>query len=325
MNPGSPMSEKHEIIVDEQHHDFRLDKFLSLTTEFSRTRIQDLLKNNAISVEPSKPFDAKTKVKNKERYTLIVPDAVEAEPRAEAIALNIIFEDEHLLVINKPANFVVHPAPGHFEGTLVNALLHHCPDSLSGIGGVKRPGIIHRLDKDTSGILVVAKSDAAHQGLSRQFHDRQEHLEKIYLALVWGRPYPPTGLIDAPIGRHPKDRQKMMVISSGKSAQTSYKIKKVFTSIKDPANYISLIECRLHTGRTHQIRVHLNYLGIPIIGDLMYGKKTKKDLWQPEVHNFPRQALHAYSLAFTHPITLEHLSFKADLPNDMQNLFNILN
>jgi 23S rRNA pseudouridine1911/1915/1917 synthase len=317
------MDEKYyEVVVDEYHHDFRLDKFLSLSTPLSRTRIQDLLKNASITVEPVKPFDANTKVKRGECYLVRIPEALEAIPKPQNIPLNILFEDDHLLVLNKPANFVVHPAPGHHDGTLVNALLHHCGDSLSGIGGVKRPGIIHRLDKDTSGILVVAKTDAAHQGLSQQFHDREEQLTKIYWAIVWGRPYPTSGTVDGPIGRHPKDRQKMAIIPGGKSAQTGYKILKSFASSKDPQSHISLIECRLYTGRTHQIRVHLQHLGIPIVGDDSYGKKPKKDLWPNAVYTFPRQALHAYSLAFMHPITQQQLLFQAPLAEDMQQLLN---
>lgn len=311
---------KVEIVVDERHHNLRLDKFLTLTTAFSRTRLQELLKSGAISVEPCKPLDANTKVKSTEKYTLIEPLPIEADPTAQDIPLNIIYEDEHLLVLNKPANFVVHPAPGHSNGTLVNALLHHCGDSLSGIGGVKRPGIIHRLDKDTSGILVVAKSDAAHQGLSKQFHDREDSLEKIYLCLVWGRPYPTSGLIDAPIARHPRDRQKMAIQTHGKTAQTSYKTLKHFTNDKDPQSFISFLQCTLHTGRTHQIRVHTQHLGTPIIGDQFYSKKAKKNLWPEFVTTFPRQALHAYSLKFTHPITHENHRFDAPLADDINQL-----
>ncbi len=317
------MDEKYyEVVVDEHHHDLRLDKFLTINTPFSRTRIQDLLKDTSITVDPLKPFDANTKVKKGERYFVSIPDAIDAIPQPQDIPLNVLFEDDHLLVINKPTDFVVHPAPGHYDGTLVNALLHHCGDSLSGIGGVKRPGIVHRLDKDTSGILVVAKTDAAHQGLSQQFHDREEQLTKIYWAIVWGRPYPTSGIIDAPIGRHPKDRQKMAVTPTGKSAQTRYKVLKAFTSSKDPQSYISLIECQLHTGRTHQIRVHLQHLGIPVIGDSVYGKGPKKGLWSEALYSFARQALHAYSLAFMHPITREQLSFQAPLADDMQLLLS---
>lgn len=319
------MDEKYyEVVVDEHHHNLRLDKFLSLNTPLSRTRIQDLLKSTSITIHPTKPFDANTKVKKGERYFVNIPNAIEAIPRPQNIPLDILFEDDHLLVLNKPADLVVHPAPGHYEGTLVNALLHHCGDSLSGIGGVKRPGIIHRLDKDTSGILVIAKTDAAHQGLSQQFHDREEQLIKVYQAIVWGRPYPPFGVIDAPIGRHQKDRQKMAVTPAGKTAQTSYKTLKSFSSLKDPQSHISLVECQLHTGRTHQIRVHLQHLGFPIIGDSIYGKKPKKGLWDETVYTFQRQALHAYSLTFIHPITKEHLSFQAPLANDMEQLLDII-
>ncbi|MCE2716281.1 MAG: RluA family pseudouridine synthase [Pseudomonadota bacterium] len=319
------MDEEHYDVTAEEHHQgIRLDKFLSLTTPLSRTRIQDLLEKNAITVNPLKPFDASSKVKRGECYTIKVPTAIEAEPSAQNIPLNIVFEDEHLLVINKPADFVVHPAPGHADGTLVNALLHHCGASLSGIGGVKRPGIVHRLDKDTSGLLVIAKNDKAHHKLSQQFHDREDHLEKLYWAIVWGAPYPASGTIDAPIGRHPKDRQKMGIVKNGKNAQTSYKVLKTFCSLKDAQYKISLIECKLHTGRTHQIRVHLHHLGTPIIGDNVYGKKPKSGVWPEDAYDFPRQALHAYSLTFLHPISQTKLSFQAPLAEDMENLLNAL-
>lgn len=315
------MNEKYVVIVEEHHQGLRLDKFLSITVPLSRTRLQDLLKNKAINVTPEKYFDAHTKVKTGEIYTIVVPISIDAEPLPQDIALEILFEDDQLLVINKPADFVVHPAPGHWDGTLVNALLYHCGDSLSGIGGVKRPGIIHRLDKDTTGIMIIAKTDAAHQGLSQQFHDREVCLKKIYRALIWGRPYPASGVIDAPIGRHPKDRQKMAVNLRGKSAQTSYKVIKVFSSLKDPQNQISLVECELHTGRTHQIRVHLQHLGMPIIGDAIYGKnRIKQGLWPDAVYNFSRQALHAYKLDFLHPTTHEHISLSAPLADDIAEL-----
>ncbi len=319
------MNEKYEVAVEEHHQNLRLDKFLSSTTPLSRTRIQDLLKNQAINVTPVKPFAAHTKVKPGESYCIIVPVSIEADPLPQAIPLKILFEDDQLLVINKPANFVVHPAPGHQHGTLVNALLHHCGDSLSGIGGVKRPGIIHRLDKDTSGIMVVAKTDIAHQRLSQQFHDREIGLKKIYWALVWGRPYPTSGLIDAPIGRHLKDRQKMAINLRGKTAQTSYKVLKVLDCITDPQSQISLIECQLHTGRTHQIRVHLQHLGTPVIGDTVYGKsRIKQGLWPDAVYKFARQALHAYELTFLHPTTGRQLALQAPLADDLQELLKEL-
>lgn len=320
------MNEKYEILVEEYHHGTRLDKFLSTVTPLSRTRIQSLIKDQAIEVTPKKPFDAHTKIKLGENYIITVPESIEADPLPQDIALSVLFEDDQLLVINKPADFVVHPAPGHSNGTLVNALLHHCGESLSGIGGVKRPGIIHRLDKDTTGIMVIAKTDIAHHSLSQQFHDREIHLKKIYLALVWGRPYPTSRIIDAPIGRHPKDRQKMAINKHGKNAQTSYKVIKSFSSKVDIQSQISLIECELHTGRTHQIRVHLQHLGTPIIGDAIYGKsRTKKDLWPDTVYNFPRQALHAHKLDFLHPTTNEQISLSATLAEDMAYLIDELN
>lgn len=319
------MDEEHfDVIVQKNQEGIRLDKFLSLTTPLSRTRIQDLLEQKAIAVDPEKPFDAKTKVKEGEHYRIAVPPAIEANPSPQNIPLDILFEDSDLLVINKPANLVVHPAPGHQDGTLVNALLYHCGDSLSGIGGVKRPGIVHRLDKDTSGVLLIAKNDQAHQKLSAQFQNREDQLEKIYWAIVWGTPYPASGIIDAPIGRHPKDRQKMAIMKNGKSAQTSYKVLKIFSSLKDAQQKISLIECKLYTGRTHQIRVHLQHLGTPLIGDGVYGKKPKTGLWANAVYGFNRQALHAFSLRFRHPTSQELLSFQASLPNDMEDLLSIL-
>ncbi len=325
MSLGILMDEKYYKVVAQEHHNgLRLDKFLTLTTPFSRTRIQDLLKEGAIEVNPEKPFDAHTKVKKGESYAITEPAAMDDELVPQDIALNILFEDEYLLVINKPANFVVHPAPGHYDGTLVNALLYHCGDSLSGIGGVKRPGIVHRLDKDTSGILVVAKTDEAHQGLSKQFHDREAYLEKIYWAITWGGVYPASGIIDAPIGRHPRDRQKMAVTKNGKCSKTSYKILRTFTSAKDSQQKISLVECNLHTGRTHQIRVHLHHIGIPIIGDEIYGKKPKLGFWEEDVYLFSRQALHAYSLSFAHPISHQQLSFQAPLASDMKQLLEAL-
>ncbi len=320
------MNEKYEILVEEHHHGTRLDKFLSIVTPLSRTRIQSLIKDQAIEVAPKKHFDAHTKIKSGENYTITVPESIEADPLPQDIALSILFEDDQLLVINKPADFVVHPAPGHSNGTLVNALLYHCGESLSGIGGVKRPGIIHRLDKDTTGIMVIAKTDIAHHSLSQQFHDRDIHLKKIYLALVWGRPYPTSGIIDVPLGRHPKDRQKMAIHKQGKSAQTSYKVIKSFNSKIDIQSQISLIECELHTGRTHQIRVHLQHLGTPIIGDPLYGKnRTKKDLWPSIIYDFPRQALHAHKLDFLHPTTNEQISLSAPFADDMEDLIGELN
>jgi 23S rRNA pseudouridine1911/1915/1917 synthase len=319
------MNEIYNLIVTEEFEKQRLDKFLTIKTNLSRTRIQELLDLGYVQNLNERSIKANDKVKMGEQYTVVVPNAVDADPVPQNIPLDIIYEDSHLLVLNKPSGFVVHPAPGHGDNTLVNALLHHCKDDLSGIGGVKRPGILHRLDKDTSGIMVVAKNDKAHQGLAQQFHDRSDELKKIYYALVWGRPNPLHGIIDAPIARHPKFRQKMAIINSGKIAQTSYKVLKSFSSKIDSTQQISLVECLLHTGRTHQIRVHMQHIGCPIVGDALYGKgKIKQNLWPDEVYNFKRQALHAFSLNFMHPITLSSVNFEAPLANDIQILLDNL-
>lgn len=315
------MNECYELVVDEEFQKQRLDKFLTIKTTLSRTRIQELLDNGCVKTLAERAIKANDKVKPGEIYTVIIPKAVDAELIPQDIPLNIIYEDQHLLVLNKPSGFVVHPAPGHGDNTLVNALLHHCKNELSGIGGVKRPGILHRLDKDTSGIMVIAKSDIAHQGLAKQFHDRSQDLQKTYQTLVWGRPSPAKGLIDEPIARHPKFRQKMAVLNSGKVAQTSYKVLKTFESKQNVKEQISLIECILHTGRTHQIRVHMQHIGCPVVGDALYGKgKIKQNLWPDEIYSLKRQALHAFSLTFQHPVTLQVMSFEAPLAGDIQNI-----
>lgn len=238
----------------------------------------------------------------------------------------IVHSDEWLLVVDKPAGLVVHPAPGHGGGTLVNALLAHCGDSLSGIGGVKRPGIVHRLDKDTSGLLVVAKTDAAHKGLAAQFadHGRTGSLQRRYMALVWGVPRERQGAISAPLGRHPTQRLKIAVRpKDGREAITHYRVQRSFAAEGAKAPVASLIECTLETGRTHQVRVHLAHLGCPVIGDPLYapGFKTKSlslgEKARAAVSNLGRQALHAAYLAFDHPLSGELLEFESDLPSDM--------
>ena len=247
---------------------------------------------------------------------LLVPEPEPAEPQGEDIPLNIVFEDAHLLVVDKPAGLVVHPAPGHESGTLVNALIAHCGDSLSGIGGVKKPGIVHRIDKDTSGLVVIAKTDAAHAGLSKLFedHGRNLNLTRDYLAFVWGAPERAQGTVDAPIGRHATQRERMAVVSAarGREAITHWERLEDFGAA-------SLLACRLETGRTHQIRVHMAHIGHPLIGDLTYGAgfKTKVARLSPEaraaVEGLGRQALHAATLGFTHPVTGEDLLFESDV------------
>ena len=252
-----------------------------------------------------------------------MPAAEEAAIVGEDLALDIVFEDEHLLIVDKPAGLVVHPAPGHSSGTLVNALIRHCGDSLSGIGGVKRPGVVHRLDKDTSGLLVVAKTDAAHHGLAALFadHGRSGSLVREYRALVWGVLDAKAGVIDAPLGRHPRHREKMAVVSGerGRHAVTHWRLEAAL----GPA---SLIACRLETGRTHQIRVHLAHTGHPLLGDQVYGAgfKTKASQLSPQAQGalaaLGRQALHAAELGFEHPITGAPLHFESAPPADFAAL-----
>lgn len=294
----------------------RLDKALAtLAVEhdasLSRARLQALLEAGQITQSGKGIKDASLRVKEGAVYVVSVPPPEPAIPQAQAIALEIIHEDKDLLVINKPAGMVVHPAPGNRDQTLVNALIAHCGDSLSGIGGVARPGIVHRLDKDTSGLMVVAKSDQAHQGLSAQFADRT--LSRTYQALVWGHMAPPVGSIDAPIGRHARDRKKMAVTAKGKQAVTHYKALRHLTWNGKP---VTLVECKLETGRTHQIRVHLTHIKHPLLGDPVYGRRMAAG----HRLDFPRQALHAAALQFIHPVTKKKMKFAADLPADMATL-----
>ena len=294
-------------LVDPENKGMRLDKFLSIRLPFSRSRIAALIENG--HVLPSLAAD--TKVNPGQVFTVNIPEAIEATPRPQKIELNILYEDADLIVIDKPAGMVVHPGAGNFEGTLVNALLAHCGNSLSGIGGVKRPGIVHRIDKETSGILAIAKNDMAHQKLSEQFACHS--IQRVYQAVVYGIPLP-QGKIEGNIGRSPRNRQKMAIVSTGgKPAVTHYKlIKKLYQE------RAALIECRLETGRTHQIRVHMTSIGHPLVGDKTYGNPPKGT---PDIlRQFPRQALHAAVLTFVHPRTGETLSFSTPLPEDMSCL-----
>lgn len=295
----------------------RLDKALAEVTELSRARIQALIAEGRVSVSGKVETSAKAKVPAGARFEIHVPPAVEAEAQPQDIPLNVVFEDEHLIVVDKPAGMVVHPAAGNPDGTLVNALLHHCKGQLSGIGGVARPGIVHRIDKDTSGLLVVAKSDKAHEGLAEQFKDHS--IERRYLAVCAGHPRPEEGTIATRIGRSDANRKKMAVLdknsSRGKHAVTHYKLVRKLRSA-------SLIECRLETGRTHQVRVHCASIGHALLGDPLYGRtptelrRILKDL------GFERQALHAASLGFQHPVSGEWIEFASELPADMQELID---
>lgn len=304
----------------------RLDKFIadSILT-LSRTRIQSLIDQGMIELYPRRPILASTKIKLADTIIVTIPSAVKADPIAQDIPLDIIYEDEDLLVINKPSGLVVHPAPGHKDSTLVNALLAHCGESLSGIGGVKRPGIVHRLDKDTSGLMVVAKNDFTHHALTSQFCDRS--LSRTYQALVWGIPSPGVGTITNLIGRDPHNRQRMAVVNyNGKEAITHYRVLKSFNMSKEARLAISLVECTLATGRTHQIRVHMRHLGHPLLGDPLYGNmpKNAKKIWAEELCFVERQLLHAIFIKFTHPRTQESLTFKSKLASDMLEILNLI-
>jgi 23S rRNA pseudouridine1911/1915/1917 synthase len=322
--------EAHSVVVPEGAGRQRLDKVLAeAIPDVSRSRLKALIEGGAVTVDGSPVLDASRKVPPGARLELVVPPAEPADPDGEDIPLDVVYEDEHLIVIDKPAGLVVHPAVGNWTGTLVNALIHHCGDSLSGIGGVRRPGIVHRLDKDTSGLMVVAKTDKAHQGLAAQFadHGRTGPLERAYYALVWGSPEPYRGTIDAPLGRSQVDRTKIAVLKhSGKEAVTHYEVVERFPAQAGRNATASLVECHLETGRTHQIRVHMAAAGHPLIGDQDYGRhfltKANKlpEALAETVRAFPRQALHAFLIAFEHPITHEILRFESEIPPDMEAL-----
>jgi 23S rRNA pseudouridine1911/1915/1917 synthase len=288
-----------ELFVAKTGSGLRIDRYLaSELQQFSRTRLQQLIRDGFVRLNGKTGWPS-DRVRTGDRVDLCEPPPEKIENQPEAIPLDILFEDEDLLVLNKPAGLVVHPGAGHRAHTLVNALLSHCPN-LSGIGGKERPGIVHRLDKDTSGCLVVAKNDEAHRGLSVQFAARA--VEKVYLALAAGKLRKGSGVIEADIGRHPVHRQRMTIArSGGRTAKTEYRVLR-------SADNATLVECRLHSGRTHQIRVHLHHLGHPVLGDKIYAPKLAK--------NFPRQMLHAWKLGFEHPRTGEWKIFEAPLPGD---------
>jgi 23S rRNA pseudouridine1911/1915/1917 synthase len=297
----------------------RLDRVLSLHLPvLSRSRAKRLIEAGQVSLHGAALRDPALKVRAGQAFVVVLPAAEDAVPAAQPIALDVRFEDAHLIVVDKPAGMVVHPAPGNPEGTLVNALLAHCGASLAGIGGVKRPGIVHRLDKDTSGLIVAAKTEAAHQALSRDFAGRR--IERSYLAIVWGVPAPPAGEIAANIGRSPVNRKKMAVVGTGrgKPAVTRYRVLRGFGAVA------ALVECRLSTGRTHQIRVHLAHIGHPLIGDPVYGGRAGRTARHAGIADFPRQALHANRLGFTHPQSGEQLRFESPLPADMAELVHSL-
>lgn len=308
-----------EIITGTIEAPARLDKALAEATGLSRVRVQNLIDEGRVDVAGKTATSASMKVAGGTAFRIILAAAMPAAAQAEDIALTIAYEDSHLIVVDKPAGMVVHPAVGNITGTLVNALLHHCRGQLSGINGVARPGIVHRIDKDTSGLLVVAKSDAAHEGLAVQFAAHTVH--RRYIAVTAGHPAPATGTIDARVGRSDADRKKMTVLpnnsSRGKTAITHYK---TLERLDDAA----VIECRLETGRTHQVRVHCASIGHPLLGDPAYGRTPKSLRPLLERLGFARQALHAAELGFQHPVTGETVQFRSDLPPDMMELIDQL-
>jgi 23S rRNA pseudouridine1911/1915/1917 synthase len=307
----------------------RLDRALAQAVpDLSRTRIQALLRAGKVTLDGKPVSDLGSKIAGGETAQIEIPPPEPAEPLAEAIPLHIVYEDDELIVIDKPAGLVVHPGAGNWTGTLVNALLAHCAGSLSGIGGVERPGIVHRLDKDTTGLLVAAKTDRAHRSLADQFadHGRTGPLERAYLALLWGAPSRPRGMVDAPLDRDPRHREKMHVCKPGRGREaiTHWESVQAFGPVAAPL--ATLVRCVLETGRTHQIRVHMAHLGHPVMGDPTYGAGFKSKVRHlPEeaqaiLCGLGRQALHATHLAFEHPATGELMSFDSPLPDDLTQL-----
>lgn len=315
---------RYTVTVPDNRPGVRVDRFLAESLDgLSRSRIKALIDGGHLTVGAAVITDASRKVRGGEVIQLEVPPARPASPEPQAIPLDVVYEDDQVIVIDKPAGIAVHPAPGSPDGTLVNALLHHCGDSLSGIGGVTRPGIVHRLDKDTSGLLVVAKTDRAHQALSEQFSAHT--IERAYVAVVWGMPMPREGTITGNIGRNPANRKKMAVVKQGgKAAVTHYRVERALGRIA------SQVECRLETGRTHQIRVHMEKIGHGVVGDPLYGGGNRSRLRLVDegtrhfMKGFTRQALHAKTLGFSHPLTGAHNSFTSKISSDINELITIL-
>jgi 23S rRNA pseudouridine1911/1915/1917 synthase len=322
---SSNSGQRLEVTVAGDEGSNRLDRVLAVRRpELSRSRLKALILAGQVRIESAAIRDPAYHVAQGDTITIDVPEAVAAEPSGEAIALDIVHEDDDIIVIDKPKGLVVHPAAGHETGTLVNALIAHCGTSLSGIGGVKRPGIVHRLDKDTSGLMVAAKNDRAHKSLTEQFadHGRTGAMRRGYMAFVWGVPNRQRGTVDAPIDRHPHAREKMAVREGGREAVTHWEIQETFVG-RDGKPVAALLACQLETGRTHQIRVHLAHIGHPLMGDAVYGPhfKTKASHLGPRsqaaLTALDRQALHAYLLALEHPKTGAVLEWISDLPDGL--------
>jgi 23S rRNA pseudouridine1911/1915/1917 synthase len=298
---------------------WRLDRALaSAVATLSRERLKALISSGSVTGPSGDPVrDPASKAIGGATYLVAVPQPTVPHNQPQDIDLEIVHEDDHLLVVDKPAGLVVHPAAGNLDGTLVNALLHHCAGRLSGIGGVARPGIVHRIDKDTSGLLVVAKTDVAHEGLAAQF--ARHSINRLYAAVAAGLPNPASGSVDAPLARSSADRKKMAIVADGrgKRAVTHYRLVR-------PLSAAALVECRLETGRTHQVRVHMASIGHPLLGDPVYGRTRPEHREVLKRLGFQRQALHAAELGFVHPVSKENLSFKSALPSDIQELLGAL-
>lgn len=319
--PDQSPDSTYTVLVPEDKAGARLDRFLADSLpDLSRTRLKGLIEDGHVDLAAGGPLtDPAARMRAGQTIIVRVPPPRNALPLPQAMDLAIAYEDEHLIVVDKPAGLVVHPAPGHADGTLVNALLAHCAGSLSGIGGVSRPGIVHRLDKDTSGLLVVAKTDLAHAGLAAQFADHT--IERLYQAVIWGRPPRSAATITGNIGRDPRNRKKMAVVRrGGKTAETAYRV------LGAVGPLASLAECRLATGRTHQIRVHLSHLGHPVVGDPLYGGGVRRAgaIAAAAVQSLGRQALHARILGFIHPASRASLRFESDIPFDIRALIDSL-
>jgi 23S rRNA pseudouridine1911/1915/1917 synthase len=316
----------HHAGADAEHAGWRLDRFLAAALpDFSRARLQQLLGEGRVTLNGRTVEDANHRVKGGDIYDVSVPPARPTRPQGQEIPLTVVHEDKDLIVIDKPAGLVVHPAAGNPDGTLVNALIAHCGDSLMGIGGEARPGIVHRLDKDTSGLIVAAKNERAMASLAKQFANHT--IERAYHALVWGCPRPASGSIESQIGRSQFDRKRMAVLrAGGKTARTNYKVLEAYGPAERP--FASLVECRLETGRTHQIRVHLTHLGYPLIGDPQYGrarqapraKTPAEEAAFTAATGFSRQALHAFTLGFQHPSRHKTIRFESSWPTDFAAL-----
>ena len=332
-DPFKEAERARKVLTASNEAEGRLDAWLTsvLDGEFSRNRIKALIEQGAVSLNGKPVTEPKKKINAGDTVEIDLPEPEDPEPKGEDIPLQVLYEDADLIVIAKPAGLVVHPGAGNWTGTLVNALIHHCGDSLSGIGGVRRPGIVHRLDKQTSGVMVAAKTDLAHRALSEAFadHGLAGDLKRAYLALVWGIPTRPTGTVDEPLGRA-ADRVRRAVVPEGRDdarhAVTHFTVIERFGEQQKDFATASLVECRLETGRTHQIRVHMAHIGHPVVGDPDYGQafRTKANrLPEPlkgRVKAFPRQALHARLLEFRHPTTHLTMSFEAAIPSDMEEL-----